>query len=411
MPESATLRLGIALVVGLVIGAEREQRIAEGGHPVAGIRTFAITALLGGTAQMLGPHALVLFGAGIAILTAAAYALGDRSDPGLTSEIVLLLTFGLGALAMEWPLQALGAGIVTAFLLAFRTRIHDMVRGALSPAELRDAIIVLAATWVVLPLVPNEAIDPWGVLNLFVLWRLVVLILAIHFVAHLAQRILGRRWGLPIAGLASGFVSSSATIAAMGALAKSDGKRLDGAIAAATASSVATIIQLAILIGAASPSLLGSLAVPFTSAGLVALLWSGIYALRAVRSSEELETKGSAVDLKGALTFALLVTSVTIGATLIEREIGAAGAVIAAAIAAFADAHAASASIASVHAAGQIDIMTASIAVLACLSTNTLTKTTLAIASGPRSYWVPVVLGVLTIGIAAWVAFMLGGVS
>src|SRR5690606_20130751 len=89
MLESVELRLGIALVVGLVIGAEREQRMTDGdgAHRAAGIRTFAITALLGAIGFLLGTPALVLFGAGIAVLATAAYALGDRSDPGLTSEI------------------------------------------------------------------------------------------------------------------------------------------------------------------------------------------------------------------------------------------------------------------------------------------------------------------------------------
>ncbi|MDQ3034460.1 MAG: DUF4010 domain-containing protein [Myxococcota bacterium] len=403
MPESEELRLGIALVIGLVIGAEREQRMTEGAHRAAGIRTFAITALLGAVAHLLGgPAALVLFGAGIAVLATAAYVLGDRTDPGLTSEIALLLTYALGALAMREPMIALGGGILTALLLAFRSRIHDVVRSVLTPAELRDALIVLAAALVVLPLLPNETIDPWNVLNPFVLWRLVVVILAIHFAAHVAQRMLGPRWGLPLAGLAGGFVSSSATIAAMGAKANHDEEHVTGSIAAATASTIATFVQLAILVGAASPSLLGTLAIPLTTGGVTALIWAGIYARKVAKVQGEVKAPGRAVDVKGALVFALLVTGVTIGATMIERETGAAGVIIASAIAAFADAHAASASVASVHAAGQMDPTMASIAVLVCMSTNSITKAALAIASGARSFWAPVVIGVVLTAAAAW---------
>jgi uncharacterized membrane protein (DUF4010 family) len=41
--------------------------------------------------------------------------------------------------------------------------------------------------------------------------------MAIGAAVHVAIRTLGTRVGLPIAGLASGFISSTATIAAMGA--------------------------------------------------------------------------------------------------------------------------------------------------------------------------------------------------
>src|SRR5688500_9401143 len=98
--EGTEIRLLLALVIGLVIGAEREQRISEGGNAVAGIRTFAITALLGAVAHLLEhPAALVVFGASVAVAAMTAYALGPRTDPGVTSEIALVLTYALGALA------------------------------------------------------------------------------------------------------------------------------------------------------------------------------------------------------------------------------------------------------------------------------------------------------------------------
>lgn len=405
MLDAIEPRIGIALVIGLVIGAEREQRMAEGAHRAAGIRTFAIVALLGAVAQVSGEVALVVaLGGAVAVLATAAYALGDRTDPGLTSEVALLLTYSLGVLAIERPLLALGAGIAAAFLLAFRARIHGLVSEVLTPAELRDALIVAAAALVVLPLLPNETVDPWGVLNPFVLWRLVVVILAIHLAAHVAQRALGPRWGLPLAGLAGGFVSSSATIAAMGAKAKEDEERSTRAVAAATASTVATFVQLAILVAAASPPLLERLSVPLIAGGATATIWAALFALRAARASGDAAptSPGRAVDLRGAVVFALLVTVVTIGATAIERAAGGIGVVIASAIAAFADAHAAAASIASVFAADQLDGDTAVLAVLACVSTNTATKIALAVASGPRRYWVPVVVGVSLVIAAAW---------
>lgn len=407
-PESIELRVGVALVIGLVIGAEREQRMGEGAHRAAGIRTFAITALLGAVAILLEqPIALALFGAAVATGAMVSYALGDRTDPGLTSEIALVLTYALGALAMSRPMLALGVGITTALLLAFRTRIHSVIREVLSPSELRDALIVAAATVVVMPVIPDRTIDPWGVLNPFVLWRLVVVILAIHLAAHVAQRAIGPKWGLPIAGLAAGFVSSSATVAAMGKKAREDPTQVGGAIAGATASTIATFLLLAALVGTASPGLLLDLALPLTAGGLSALAYAAFFAVRAAREGgAKIETTRSAVDLRGAILFALLVTGVTIGASLVEGLAGSAGVVIAAAIAAFADAHAAAASIASVYAADRLDAAPAVLAVLACVSTNTVTKAVLALTSGPRSYSVPVLVGLTIVVAATWGAWV-----
>lgn len=409
IPESTELRVAIALVIGLVIGAEREQRMTqEGAHRAAGIRTFAITALLGAVAILLDqPIALALLGAAVAAGAMVAYALGDRTDPGLTSEIALVLTFALGALAMRQPMLALGIGITTALLLAFRTRIHSVIRDMLSPTELRDALLVAAAALVILPAVPDRTVDPWSVLNPFVLWRLVVVILAIHLAAHAAQRTLGPKWGLSIAGLASGFVSSSATIAAMGKKAKDDPTQLRGAIAAATASTVATFVQMALLVGAASPRLLLQLAVPLTTGGAAALAYGGLFALRAAREGgAKVETTRSAVDVRGAVLFAVLVTGVTIGSSLLETLVGSSGVVIGAGVAAFADTHAAAASIASVHAADRLATEPALLAVLACISTNTMTKAVLALTSGLRAYWLPVLVGLSIVVAATWAGWI-----
>lgn len=409
------MRVLIALVIGLVIGAEREQRLAEGPatdggsvHKSAGIRTFAITALLGAVGMLSEqPILLAIFAAGVIAATMIAYVLGDRSDPGLTSEIALVLTFGLGALAIHAPEIALGIGIVAALLLAFRQHIHSVVTDVLTPVELRDALIVAGAVLVALPLMPDRTIDPFGVVNPFVLWRLVALILAIHLGAHLARRMLGARWGMAIAGFASGFVSSTATIAAMGADAKKDPSRTSSSLAAATASTVATFVQMGILVAAASPSLAERLAIPLGSGALAAALIAAVFSRRASSAEAPERTKESAVDLKGAALFAALVTGASL-VSLAGRSIaGDAGAVIAAVLAAIADAHAAAASVGSLFVADAIDAELAVIAVLLCLSTNSVTKVVVAFGAGDRGYGTRIAAATLTVLAASWAGWLL----
>jgi len=365
----------------------------------------ALTGAVGALIEQ--PWTLAVLGAAIAAAALVAYALGDRSDPGLTSEVALVLTFGLGALAITRPELSLAIGITAALLLAFRARIHSVVKTVLTAAELRDALLVAGAALVALPLLPDRAIDPWGVVNPFVLWRLVVVILVVHLGAHVARRALGARWGMAIAGLASGFVSSSATIAAMGAQAKREPAQAAGALAAATASTVATFIQLFLIVTTASPRLAEHLAVPLGAGAAVALAIAGLFAWRASTVAGEDKVPERAVDLRGAALFVALVTGVSLLSTAARAAAGDSGVIVAAAIAALADAHASAASVASVEVAGGISQEVAVIGVLVCMSTNSLTKIVLAFTSGDRGYGPRMAAATAALPAPSWVGWAL----
>ena len=221
MPDlpSMLLNLAAALGIGLLIGAERERR--KGGGPArapAGIRTFTVASLAGAASVMVGGAVvLAVTVTGVAALTAIAYLRSRSDDPGVTTEIALILTALLGGLAMQQPALAAGMAVGLAALLAARTPLHHFVRSVLTESEVNDALIFAGATLVVLPLLPNQALGPYDALNPRSIWIVVILVMAISAAGYVLVRMLGARFGLPIAGLASGFISSTATIGAMGA--------------------------------------------------------------------------------------------------------------------------------------------------------------------------------------------------
>ena len=94
---------------------------------------------------------------------------------------------------------------------------HRFARDVLTQSELRSGLIFAAATLVVWPVIPNGYFGPFAAVNPRSIWAVVILIMAISACGYIAVRALGSRYGLPMSGFASGFVSSSATIAAMGA--------------------------------------------------------------------------------------------------------------------------------------------------------------------------------------------------
>ena len=162
--NATILNLVVALGIGLLIGAERERRKGEGpSRSPAGIRTFTVTSLAGATSFIVGNEMLLAVATGgVIILTAAAYWRGHEHDPGLTTEIALILTALLGGLSVQQPALAAGLAVIIAILLAAKSRLHRFVQSVLSEDELNDALIFAGATLVVLPLVPIVQWDHSG---------------------------------------------------------------------------------------------------------------------------------------------------------------------------------------------------------------------------------------------------------
>ena len=268
--ESVILNLVVALGIGLLIGAERERRKGEGpARSPAGIRTFTVASLAGAVSFIVGSETLLAIAtAGVIALTAIAYWRGHDDDPGLTTEIALILTVLLGGLSTQQPALAGGLAVLVAVLLASRTRLHRFVRSVLTEEELHDILIFAGATLVVLPFIPDRSMGPYGALNPHSIWILVVLVMAISGAGYISVRLLGTKFGLPIAGLASGFISSTATIAAMGARGKAAADVMTAAVAGAVLSTVATIAQMAVVLGATSWPTLRTLSISLASAGL-----------------------------------------------------------------------------------------------------------------------------------------------
>ena len=339
----------------------------------------------------------------MAAFAGLSYWRARDGDPGLTTETALVLTTLLGGLAIKHPEFAAGLGVVVAVLLAARSALHRFVRSVLTDDELRDLLIFAAATLVVLPLLPDKPIGPYGALNLRTVWTIVILVMAVSALGYVAVRVVGPRYGLPLAGLASGFVSSSATIGAMGTRAKDEPELMKPAVAGAVLSSVATVVQLAILIAATNMPTLQALWLPLILSGAAAVLYGGAFTLWALKQkTQKHETQGNAFSLTTALTFAAILAVVLLVAAAAQDWFGEAGVLVAASAAGFADTHSAAVSVASLVSDGRIKPPQAIIPVLAAFTTNTVTKMVFAVTAGGRTFALYVIPGLLLMLAAAW---------
>src|SRR5690348_4281510 len=167
-----------ALGIGLLIGVVRERRSVRdlavapsAGTPVrAGLRTHGVLALAAAAAMQLGTGVLAVLLLAVAALVVASYWASHREDPGMTGEIALLLTTLLAALAMREPALAAGLAVIGAILLQAKDALHRFVRELVSERKLNDALLLAAAALVVLPLLPDHPLDPWGALRPALLW-------------------------------------------------------------------------------------------------------------------------------------------------------------------------------------------------------------------------------------------------
>ena len=404
------LAVSIALGVGLLIGAERERRKGSGPtRAAAGIRTFAVASLTGAAAMLLGD---VLLMAVAALLVGAfallAYRRASTDDPGMTTEIALLLTCLIGGLTVREPALAAALGAALAGLLAARDRIHQFVRGVLSERELHDALLFAAAVLIALPLAPDRFLGPFNAINPRSLIGIVVLVMSVSALGYVVLRVLGPRYGLPVAGLVSGFISSSATIHAMGRRTRDEPALMPGLVAGAVLSSVATIVQLAAVIAVLSPTLLVPMVWPLLFAGIAALLYAAWFTVHALRTDEPPSRgSGRAFDLVAALTFAALIGAVLTISAALYVWIGERGVIATAAVSGLADAHAMAVAAASLLVAGKIAPSLAVVAILTALSANTLVKAVLAVTSGGAPYALRIVPGLVLMIAAAWLGVAL----
>jgi uncharacterized membrane protein (DUF4010 family) len=405
--DKFVLPTAVALGSGLLIGAERERaKGMQPGQEIAGVRTFALSALLGVFGALAESTLLVVaFALLIGAITIAGYLHSESEDRGITTEIAMLATFAIGVLSASHPEYSGAAAVIVTVLLASRPWLHDIVKSRISDRELHDALLLLAAALIVLPLLPNRTVDPWSVFNPNKMWIVVVLVMAINALGYVGLRLWGPTKGLLLAGVLGGLVSSATTHGAMGQRSRSNPELADSAAAAATFSSVTTAIFLFTVVLAASPTLAKQLAPACVAAALVSGVCGAALLFHAQRPEDEDIELGRPVSLKAALLFAALVTGVLIISALLTDWLGTGAAIAGVAISGFADAHSGSISAAMLHRNEAIGPREAQLAVLLAFSTNAITKIVVSFASGTRGYATRIAAGVVASVAAAWITW------
>lgn len=387
------LSFASALGVGLLIGVIRERR-RPGVEVAAGIRTHSLVALAGAVALWLLPAAFIATLALVGVLAALSYHRGPDQEPGLTGEFGLVLTVLLGGLAVPLPALASALGVVVAVLLYAKAPLHKLSRELISEKELRDGLLLLASAMVVLPLIPDRTMGPFDVFNPRTLWKLVVLVMAISALGHIALRATGDRWGLAIAGFFAGFVSSTAATAGFGHRVRETPSLLSSAVGATMLASLSSLVLLVPILLAVAPALL-PLVAPELGAAAGVLLVGGLLGIhRGEGDDVPAPTSESRMfSFRAALVLAAVIAGVLFVSAGLGAWLGPRGAVVATALAAAAELHAATASLGNLFAKGVVDADAARWAVLGMLGASATAKTIVAFTAGGARFGLRVGLG------------------
>lgn len=404
----AQMGLAVALGCGLLIGLERERRKGTGqDRAAAGLRTFAVVALLGAIAQIVSVWLSAVALCSVAVMAALSYWRTRDDDPGITTEMSLIATCLIGVMAVSEPVLSAACAALLAGVLAARERLHHFAHTWLSEKELYDGLLLAALALVLLPLMPREPVSWLGELSPQRGLMLLIVILMLQGASHVAQRLLGARSGLAVSGFLGGFVSSTATIGAMGSLARQREVPLRMTLCAAILSTAATWMQIVLMILVVAPSAL-PVTLPLMAVGVAlplalgALLWQH-------QGGEVVSASGQrdVLRLREAVMVALLLVGGALVVSYAQKQ-GVGGLLLGTGVAAIADAQAPMASLLAMYGAGTLPAEHLLMGLMVALSVNSTTRGTVACVSGGWRFGV-VVAAALAANMVmgwAWVAWV-----
>jgi uncharacterized membrane protein (DUF4010 family) len=342
-PYEPFASLALAAVAGLLIGLERERSKPSDESRLSflgGARTHPLLALVGGASMLaareIGVVAVVIPFAALVVLLGLNYAgeVWRNVHRGITSEAAFLLSFLLGVLALTRgvlePRQKVFAvasiAVVATFLLSAKPTLHPLVK-RISTEDVAGTLKFLIVAVVVLPLLPDRAYGPLGVLNPFQIGVLMVLISGISFAGYAAIRLFGTRRGLGLTGIMGGLVSSTAVTLSMARRAKERPDIAESAALAVMLASTVMFVRVLVIVSVVNRSLVRDVAYPMglaAAGGVVACLVLWFRSGRVRQKAEEIAF-ANPFDLTSALEFALLFAVILLGSKAATTYLGTAG--------------------------------------------------------------------------------------
>jgi len=388
-------RFGVAILIGALLGLEREfiqQR--EDAPDFAGIRTFSLIALLGAVAAFLsvdhGILPLALSFGGLILLVSASYVgtlMRHEKGMGITTEVAAIMTYLLGMAVMgDNEKIAIALAVIAAILLSLKSRLHGVIR-RMSSEDLRVTLQFALVAAVILPLLPNQAIDPLGLLNPFQVWLMVVLVSGIGFIGYVLMKAMGPDRGTNLTGIFGGLVSSTATTLSLSARSREIPTLSVHFAYAVVLSSSVMVPRILLLVLIVYPPLLRTVIVPLGAMLVAGLVGSVVLKRRHATPQDESDQEvklTNPLKITTAIKFGLLFAVVMIIVEFAQDSFGSIGVYITSAIAGLTDVNAITLSVSKLTGGSQLDHQVAGMAIVVAAVVNMIAKGIIASFTGSR---------------------------
>jgi uncharacterized membrane protein (DUF4010 family) len=390
----------IALLLGALVGLEREKhRRNEHPNSFGGLRTFILFAQAGAVSAWLSLHlhspwlfVITVLMVAVAVLT--AYSLENRNQLtslGLTSEISAITVCLLGGAVMfGYAELAVMLGILTSAILTFKQPLHGLV-SKVGTDDLYAGLKLLIASFIVLPLLPKETIDPWQALNPYKLWLLVILISSMSLLGYIAVRWLGAAHGTVLTGISGGLASSTAATLSFSRNSKLENDPLaaDNQACGVLLAWMVMFIRVLVTISIVYQPLLASLWLPFVIMATATALLAAVFYWRGSRRYQAPQQGTMKVtnpfSLIAAMKFGALFAVILLLVKLTGKYAAAQGLYVLAAVAGLTDVDAITLSMAEYARLRADELSLAAGAITVAALSNTAVKCAMVFVLGSRT--------------------------
>jgi len=318
-----------ALGIGLLVGMERERRPDS----AAGLRTFALVAMLGCLFALLGEKtggpwilAVGLLVVSVSMIAANFSTLQEEKYRGFTSEAAIIVTYGLGAAVwFGYSTLAVMIAITTTVLLYFKAELRQFSE-RMTPKDINSILQFAVLSLVILPILPSQDYGPYNAFNPRQIWWMVVLISGLALSGYLALRIIGARHGAALLGIFGGLASSTATTLMFSRHARDHNELVRMAAIVILIANVMVMIRLGFVSSLVAPELVAPIAIVF-ACGIVPGVLMALYGWKALVEAGPLpmpEVKNP-TELKTAISFGLLYAVVLLASAWLQDIAGSKG--------------------------------------------------------------------------------------
>jgi uncharacterized membrane protein (DUF4010 family) len=326
--SSPFIQLAIAFGLGLLVGLQREHVASR----LAGIRTIPLITVFGALSAMLSQSfggwvlvAALLSLAALIILGNVLELKAGSADPGLTTELALLLMFSVGAYLVAGRMGvavAIAGGV--AVLLQAKVQLHG-VAAKFGDNDLKALMQFVLLTLVILPVLPDRTYGPYSVLNPRQIWLMICLIVGISLIGYIAYKFLGKRAGIALGGILGGLISSTATTVSYARKSVNGPEAVRISTIVVQIASAIVFARVLLVIRVISPTLFAAAERPLLIMMVLMAVLALVVWFWGRRQQDQMPSQDNPSELKGALLFGLVFAMVLLATAGAKTRFGQGG--------------------------------------------------------------------------------------